>query len=65
MPIEQPPDAQHACMFCVKQFPTELKAQMKARAATERKSLRTWLCDQMRTVLAAVPTTKRAKRSKP
>jgi hypothetical protein len=51
MPNDAEPQ-QNACMFCVKQFPIELKAEMKARAAVERKSLRDWLVERMRHVVA-------------
>lgn len=32
-------------MFCIKQFPVEVKARMKAKAALEGKTLREWLID--------------------
>lgn len=41
-PAQQPPST---CMLCMKQFPTDVKAQMKARAALEGKTLREWLVD--------------------
>jgi hypothetical protein len=39
-------------MLCLKQFPTDVKAQMKAKAALERKSLRDWLVDAAKRALA-------------
>jgi hypothetical protein len=39
-------------MLCLKQFPADVKAQMKAKAALERKSLRDWMIDVAKRALA-------------
>jgi hypothetical protein len=58
MPEPTEPAPTDHCTFCLKEFPAELKAQMKAEAAAKRKTLREWLVDHMRLVVM-----KRGKRA--
>jgi hypothetical protein len=51
LPAPQP----DSCTFCLKQFPADLKAQMKAEAARQRQTLHDWLVNHMRLVVATSP----------